>query len=250
MQRVVKVDLALKSLQVTRCQLLAAQHCQKRLERCQKILNRLKGIDAGKVIVFSDEKNFTVDAHVNRMNDRYIGKDVKSTPSEITFAGRSKFPAKAMMLGIVCSDGMALPPFWVDGSMNVKKYKNLLVYHIIPTLNSMYGEGNWIWTQAGAPCHTAKAIQSYLDNKLGSRGFWSKALWPPNSPNLNPLDFFVWQHVETKASATPHKSVSALKAAVTTAWMKMSEEDVQKACGSFRHRVEACIGAEDGVFEK
>ncbi|QQP54862.1 Transposable element tcb1 transposase, partial [Caligus rogercresseyi] len=49
-----------------------------------------------------------------------------------------------------------------------------------------YGHNGYIWTQDGAPAHTSKAIQKYLENKLGSKGFWSKEMWPPSSPNLNP----------------------------------------------------------------
>ncbi|QQP38904.1 Putative transposable element, partial [Caligus rogercresseyi] len=75
-----------------------------------------------------------------------------------------------------------------------------------------YGHNGYIWSQDGAPAHTSKAIQKYLKNKLGSTGFQSKEMWPPSSPNLNPLDFSIWQHIENKACGVYHSNISDLKA--------------------------------------
>ena len=85
---------------------------------------------------------------------------------------------------------------------------------------------------------------------LGSEGFWPKTFWPPNSPNLNPLDYHVWTRVETNACATSHSNVPMLKASVNRHWAKMSAADLVCACKGFRRRLEACIAAEGGVFEK
>jgi len=32
--------------------------------------------------------------------------------------------------------------------------------------------------------------------------FWSKEFWPPNSPDLNPLDYYVWSVVESDVIKT------------------------------------------------
>ena len=44
----------------------------KRLERCQMLVNNLKPALDGRVIIFSDKKNWTVDPVKNRRNDRYL----------------------------------------------------------------------------------------------------------------------------------------------------------------------------------
>ena len=44
--------------------------------------------------------------------------------------------------------------------------------------------------------------------------FWDKVLRPPSSPDLNPLDYSIWTYVESKACASPHNRITALKSSV------------------------------------
>jgi len=50
--------------------------------------------------------------------------------------------------------------------------------------------GGDIFQQDGAPAHTARATQNWL--QINCPDFIDKDQWPPNSPNLNPLDYHVW----------------------------------------------------------
>jgi hypothetical protein len=101
----------------------------------------------------------------------------------------------------------------------------------------------------GAPPHTSNATQRFLAEKLSPGGFWEKTMWPPSSPDLNPLDFSIWSRVESEACRTSHPNVAALMASVSKVWQKIPIEDFQKACGAFRGRVERCIAAEGDYFE-
>ncbi len=47
---------------------------------------------------------------------------------------------------------------------------------------------HYVWQQDGASCHIGNIVKTYLKERLGSKEFWSKELWSPNSPNQNPLD--------------------------------------------------------------
>ncbi len=134
--------------------------------------------------------------------------------------------------------------------LDATQYKHILAHKVFPTLNRHYGVDNWVWTQDGAPSHTSDTVQNYITSKLGSKGFLPKTMWPPSSPNLNPLDFFVWTHVEERACSSHYPNIEALKAAVNREWSSMSMEDVTNACKAFRGRVEACIEAKGFLFEK
>lgn len=48
--------------------------------------------------------------------------------------------------------------------------------------------------QDGAPAHTAGASQAWLHAHFANRyiGRGGVINWPPRSPDLNPLDYFVW----------------------------------------------------------
>ncbi len=76
----VKADLGLKSRHESKAQLSTATHHSKRFERSWNILTGMKN-NPGKMLVFSDERNFTVDAHINKMNNWYITKGYPNGPN-------------------------------------------------------------------------------------------------------------------------------------------------------------------------
>ena len=250
MERVVKKDLGLRTLTTVPCQQLTPRQREGRESKGQTILNQLKRDAVGKVRIFSDEKDFHVDKFMNRRNHHIIAKSAKVMDPKKRFVGKSKFPKKAMMFGYVGSDGTAFPPVWVKGNVDARQYKFILIRHVFPNLDQTYGMGNYIWSQDGASCHTTNDILAYLERQLGSKGFWSKGIWPANSPNLNPLDFSIWNYIEERACNVPHNSVDSLGASVEREWAAMSKDYIRDCCSGFRHCVEVMIAAERGVFEK
>ena len=44
-----------------------------------------------------------------------------------------------------------------------------------------------------------------------ARRFWPKFFWPPSSPDLNVMDFFMWGILTMKACEKPHANVKSLK---------------------------------------
>ena len=79
--------------------------------------------------------------------------------------------------------------------------------------------------------------------------FWPKHLWPPQSPDLNPLDFSVLAHIEARACKARNSNRYELKASVNRAWASMKKNFVRKACKSFCSRLERVIGAKGGHIE-
>ena len=79
--------------------------------------------------------------------------------------------------------------------------------------------------------------------------FFSGILWPPNSPDLNPLDYSIWSILEEKACSKPHPNLDSLKKALTKAWNEISLETLIKTVDDFPKRLAACIAANGGYFE-
>ncbi len=129
-------------------------------------------------------------------------------------------------------------------------YRSILINKVFPILDSTYGPGRYVWTQDGASCHTSNVVLRYLEGRLGSKGFWSKGVWPPNSCNLNPLDFSMWNRIDKKANNVYHASIDTMKAAVEREWNSMDRDHIKAVCRKFRTKLELCIAAEGGVFEK
>ena len=73
--------------------------------------------------------------------------------------------------------------------------------------------------------------------------------WPPQSPDLNPLDYSIWWHVSSQACRTRHPNIAALKTAVDEVWNSMDESYVIQACSGFRGRLERVIAAGGGYID-
>ena len=67
-------------------------------------------------------------------------------------------------------------------------------------------------------------------------------VWPPSSPNRNPLDYYAWGVVERETNKHPHNTLDSLRAA-------MDEDHLIRACKRFRQRIESVIAAEGDFIE-
>jgi len=143
--------------------------------------------------------------------------------------------------------------FEKGAGIGTDQYLEALSTHVLPWLEARYGakgdEGGvpYCWQQDRAPPHTSNKAQKWCDEHF--KAFWPKMLWPPSSPDANPLDFAIWGWLEARACSVPHTSVDALKAAVNTEWANMPADFIKRSCASFRPRLEAIVAAQGGHIE-
>jgi hypothetical protein len=72
-----------------------------------------------------------------------------------------------------------------------------------------------IFQQDGAPPHWGPEVRRFLDGPTP---------WPPRSPDITPLDFFLWEYVKDKVFSTPVADISILKARMTDAFATITED--------------------------
>ena len=72
---------------------------------------------------------------------------------------------------------------------------------------------------------------------------------PPTSPDLNPLDNFVWSYVKNITNMTSHNTKASLIAAICRVFPGLLSALVEKACSQFRMRIEAVIEVGGGYIE-
>ncbi len=67
-----------------------------------------------------------------------------------------------MGLGVVASDWKEMPPFFfkLGEKMGADVYYKVLRYHILPLPKANYREGNYVWTQDGAPATQLRRCRS------------------------------------------------------------------------------------------
>ena len=156
------------------------------------------------------------------------------------------------MLGVLASDGKVMPPLWidrgskVDSKVYIEQLKKVKVW-----LDDNYGDHTpWVFMQDGAPSHTSQDTQDWLKESFGADKFWAWYMWPPSSPDCNPLDFNVWGYVESKACANSHPNITALQKSVDKYWMELlTEGHVRKTCDSAWKRIRRMIQAKGNTFE-
>ena len=71
----------------------------------------------------------------------------------------------------------------------------------------------------------------------------------PSSPDLNPLDYFVWSYVENITNMTSHNTKARLIAAIRRVFAELPLALLEKACFQFRIRINAVMEAEGGYIK-
>ena len=162
---------------------------------------------------------------------------------------KTKFPATVMVFGVVSSEGHIMPPhiFEVSLKVNTKVYLDVLKSVVIPWSNQVAGGRPWVWQQGSAPAHKSKKTQSWLQKECYD--FVPFSHWRPSSPDLNPLDYFVWSYVVNITNMTSHNTKASLIAAIRRVFAELPQALVEKACSQFRIRIETVIEAEGGYIE-
>jgi hypothetical protein len=124
----------------------------------------------------------------------------------------TKHPACAMSLGFVASNGLLPPLIWfpVGFQLNAAKYIDILETKFLPWVHRTFLGKNVVLQQDGAPAHTANTTQAFLSQKID---FWLKTMWPPYSPDVNPLDYAFWPHVPVQGLPPPQVSLFLPKGA-------------------------------------
>ena len=162
---------------------------------------------------------------------------------------KTKFPATVMVFGVVSSQGHIMPPhiFEVGLKVNTKVYLDVLKSVVITWCNQVAGGRPWVRQQDSAPAHKSKETQTWLQKECYD--FVPFSHWPRFSPDLNPLDYFVWSYVENITNMTSHNTKASLIAAIRRVFAELPPALVEKARSQFRIRIEAVIEAEGRYIE-
>lgn len=116
-----------------------------------------------------------------------------------------------------------------------------------PVSNTLFAGKQWIFQQDSAPAHKAKSTQRWLDQNLTD--FIASEDWPPASPDLNPLDYCLWNILEEKACSKPHRNIESLKANLVKVAASIPLDVIRAAIDEWPGRLEKCVKAKGGHFE-
>ena len=197
--------------------------------------------------VFQDEKDFPLNTPINRQNNRVYFKGKKrDIPPENLYAER-KGQCKKVMVSAAVSWLGATKPFFVNEKglkVDAIRYRAHLKKELFPAIKKVYPRDDWFFVQDGAPSHTAKITQEFLQETLRTR-FVKSCEWPPYSPDCNPLDYYFWNAVKEKVYAgrlnKPFKNELELKERIKSVWNECAKNtvEIRKAMKQFVPRLNA-----------
>ena len=232
--KIVYEDLGLKKYTPTVVPRLSAAQKAKRLT-CARWWRKNYTQASSHKIMFSDEKWFDADGQINSKNDVVYA----NTREEADLIGGlhevDKYPLKSMCFLAATMNGFSepvfLPPktsfnsdFYIDGCMHIIKRDG----------RKLIGD-DFIFQQDGAKAHTANKSLLAFEN-WGIR-IIQPCHWPPNSPDLNPLDYFVWNEVAKRMPKKKFSNRQQLESSVKKAIKEIPLEMVQESIKKFLPRV-------------
>ena len=97
-----------------------------------------------------------------------------------------------------------------------------------------------IFQQDGAPPHCGSHVGRVLDATFPDRwiGRDGPTAWPPRSPDITPLDFFLCGYVKDKVFSTPVPDITNLKARITDAFAIITEDVLENTWRDIDYRLD------------
>ena len=107
--------------------------------------------------------------------------------------------------------------------------------------------GYFVFQQDSAPAHRAQETVALL--KRETPAFMAPSLWPPYSPDLNPVDYKIWGVLQNRVYQTRIRNVEHLRERLLEEWSRFDQRIIDGAVNQWRKRLEACVQAKSGHFE-
>lgn len=229
---ILRKDLGLYPYKIRTEPRLSDDQKKKRVKFCHWVNRTFRKSDT-KRIVFSDEKRFNIHGVYNSQNERIWAVDRAAADKNGGIHQKRKFPQEIMVWLAACSKGYSRVVIVPNGTLDSDYY----VKNFLPVAKK-YGDklfGNdWTYQQDGATPHTAAASMEWCRTNLP--GIIDKDRWPANSPDLNPLDYSVWNEYVHAINWNKVTSKKALEKELQVAVKRISKDKVMKSCISWTNR--------------
>ena len=106
----------------------------------------------------------------------------------------------------------------------------------------------------GAPPHYTRHVRDYLNESFPNcwLGHGGPVAWPPRSPDLTPIDYYVWCHMKTLVYESKVDSRTALRDQIFAApeYIENHPDSVASAIQSLLIGAENCLATRGGHFEQ
>lgn len=187
-----------------------------------------------KKILFSDEKRFDLNGMYNRQNERVYAATRDQADEKGGIHRQTKFAAGVMVWLGACDQGVTRPVIVENGTIDAARYISDILPVALKDGKKLLGE-EFVFQQDGAKPHTAKTTQRWCMEHFFD--FWDKDRWPPNSPDLNPLDYSVWNEPGEKMNWNRVIDKQTLIHEIRQGAKKIPVDVVRRSVASWTNRI-------------
>lgn len=216
----------------------------KRVEFAEDFLLRLRNNESLlDHIWWSDEAMFKLNGHINRHNCVYWAAE----NPRIIIEREVNLPG--VVVWCAMSSKGIIGPFFFENTVTGESYLKLLRDEFWPLVQ----EDNYFFQQDGATPHYAIVVRDWLNQTMPERwiGRRGPVEWPSRSPDLTPMDFFLWGVLKDMVYSEKPNSVANIKQIIKEKVQLInSDKDLcQKVCHSVKDRLEKIIKYEGVQIE-
>lgn len=225
----------------------------KRTDFCEMMSERVThNPDYVKHICFSDESTFFVNGNVNTQNCRYWSDENPHFFRE----GHTQYPEKLNVWAGILGDHI-IGPIFLEENLTGPIYLDMLQNRIVPMIietvrrNPNEFHRNVTFQQDGAPPHYYADVRHYLNATypgqwIGRRG---STEWPARSPDLTPLDFFLWGYLKSKVYKTLPESLNDLRQRIIDGCNRITPAILANVRKEFEDRLFYCLEVNGHHFQ-
>ncbi|CAF3201594.1 unnamed protein product [Rotaria sp. Silwood2] len=143
------------------------------------------------------------------------------------------------------------PFFFDDETVTQDNYLEMLQNYFYPILQKKRLTKSIIFQQDGAPAHFSKMIRSWLNKVFDGRwtGRDEPISWAPRSPDLTPVDFYLWGPLKTNVYKTPVQDLDDFKTRIAKEIEIIKKETLQDVFSETVKRLNFCIEVKGNTFE-
>lgn len=199
-------------------------------------------------ILWTDEATFTSCGRVNLHNMHYWSEENPHWMREVDHQNRWSVNVWCGILG-----NRIIGPFIFNNHLNGESYLDFLQNDLPILLEEVPLDiRRSLWYQHdGCPAHFSQRVRDFLDTSYPNRWIGRGSLfpWPPRSPDLTVLDFYLWGRLKDivyqTRPTTRENMIERIQSAITT----ISPAEIETAVSSNVERINSCILQSGGHFE-
>lgn len=252
LRRIVKTKLGMFPYKIQIQHFIPEKDISRRFNFANEMINMKEdGKIDFKTIWFSDEAHFYLSGYVNKQNYRYWG-----TENPHLTVTKPLHPLKVTVWCALSASGL-IGPYFFEKTITSDAYKAVLDQYFVPTAHGMNGIDGYFFMQDGARPHRTSKVFEVISEHFDDRIIGLDSLkhtgngmdWPPYSPDLNPLDFYLWGCLKDKVYRVAPKTIAELKEAIGREMEAIGVETLEKVIEEFEKRLLHVVASSGDHFE-